>query len=390
VRFTLPNCLPLALLFAVGPLSAAEPRPISGKVSAETFVYTDDNHVDVFTPALTGTVENILAGWSVTGHYLVDVVTAASPDIIASASPPFREMRHDAALGGTYRFYSDLEVAADASISVEPDYLSISGGARLAIDMAQKNFTPFLGYAYRNDTIGRAGTTFDVFHRKFQTHSLTTGMTVVLNRSTLLTVQVDGILERGDQSKPYRYVPLFEVGTKNQLLPGSTVDQVNAIRLDARPLEQLPLERDRYALTARIARRFGQATLRAEERIYMDSWGLKATTTDIRFMKDVGRYLTLWPHARLHAQTGTNFWSRVYEVERPQIGMVNIPPIRTGDRELGPLVMLGIGGGASIQFSSRFAARMQIDGQWTSYLDALYVARRLGLFTALSVEASFD
>lgn len=372
------------------PLEAAEPRPISGKVATETFIYADDNHVDVFTPAIVGTIENTLAGWSVTGSYLVDVVTAASPDIIAAASPPFQELRHAATLAGTYRITSDLGVTGSAAVSSEPDYLSISGGARGTLDLAQKNLTLFLGYSYRNDTVGRVGTPFDVFSRKFQTHDFSSGISIVMNRSTLMTLQADVVLERGDQSKPYRYIPLFEKGTANLVPAGAAVDQVNAIRLDARPLEQLPLERDRYAGTVRLARRFGAATLRAEERLYIDSWGLKASTTDIRFMKDVASRLILWPHARLHMQTGTSFWSRAYEVDRPQPGIVKVPPIRTGDRELGPLVMMTLGGGASFQISSHISAGIQLDGMVTSYLDALYVARRFGMFSALTVEATFD
>lgn len=390
MRNALISLLALASAIAVHSANAAEPNPISAKVSAETFVYADDNHVDVVTPAVAGTIENTLAGWSIAGHYLVDVVTAASPDIVASASPPFRELRHDAAVVGTYRFPLDVAVTASVSVSSEPDYLSLSGGLRFSVDLRQKTITPFFGYAYRNDTVGRAGTSFAVFHRDFQTHSLTGGMSIILNRTTLLTVQADGVLERGDQSKPYRYVPLFQVGTKNQLPTGANIDLVNALRLDARPLEQLPLERDRYAATGRIARRFDQATLRAEERLYLDTWGIKASTTDVRFMKDIGRRFVIWPHLRLHAQTGTNFWKRVYEVQPPEIGVVNIPPIRTGDRELGPLIMMSLGGGALVQLSSRFSAGIQLDGNWTSYMDALYVAQRFGVFTAVSMEANFD
>ena len=53
---------------------------------------------------------------------------------------------------------------------------------------------------------------------------------------------------------------------------GATVDLVNATRLPARPLEQLPLARDRYSLGARYMHRFRTATLRLEERLYLDSW----------------------------------------------------------------------------------------------------------------------
>lgn len=337
------------LTLLVTPLFAKEPRALSGSVAAETFIYADDNHVDVLTPAVAGTIENTLTGWSISGSYLVDVVTAASPDIIASASPPFRELRHAGTLGGTYSFHPDLAVTANLAISAEPDYLSLSGGLRAALDLAQKNYTVFLGYSHRNDTVGRGGTSFDVFGRKFQTHDLSGGVSIVLNRSALLTLQMDGVFERGDQSKPYRYVPLFEVGTANLVQPGASVELVNASRLDARPLEVLPQQRDRYAFTARFARRFSKSTLRVEERLYADTWGVKASTTDVRFLVDMGRRFTLWPHGRLHFQSGADFWQRAYEVLRPSPGILDFPVIRTGDRELSPLYSVTMGGGASLE-----------------------------------------
>ena len=379
----------LLLVFLARSLPAAEPSAISARVNAETSLYTDDNHVDVFTPAMSGTVENPLAGWSVSGHYLVDVVTAASPDIVASASPPFQETRHAGSLGGTYRA-NDLSASADVSFSSEPDYLSLSGGLRGTLDLAQKNFTLFLGYSYRNDTAGRAGTPFEVFQRKLHAHSLMGGASIVLNRSMLATFQIDGTLERGNQSKPYRYVPLFEVGTADLVPPGASVEEVNAVRLDARPLEELPRLRDRYALTARISHRSSRATLRLEERLYADSWGLKASTTDARYMLDIGRRVTLWPHARVHVQTGATFWRRAYEVQGPEPGILDVPVIRTGDRELGPLYTLTGGGGVSVQLSARYSMTLQVDGTYTSFLDALFVSRRIGFFSALSAQASFE
>ena len=41
-------------------------------------------------------VESPTAGWNVGGSYLVDVVTAASPDIVSEASPPVRDIRQAA------------------------------------------------------------------------------------------------------------------------------------------------------------------------------------------------------------------------------------------------------------------------------------------------------
>ena len=40
-------------------------------------------------------------------------------------------------------------------------------------------------------------------------------------------------------------------------------------------------------LAGSVAHRFPSATLRASERLYIDTWGTKATTTDARYLYDI-------------------------------------------------------------------------------------------------------
>ena len=97
------------------------------------------------------------------------------------------------------------------------------------------------------------------------------------------------ILENGDQSKVYRYIPMFAPNVAPNVPLGATIDWVNDNRLPERPLEQLPLNRERFALTAQIAHRFDGSTIRLEERLYDDNWVLMASTTDARWIFDLGR-----------------------------------------------------------------------------------------------------
>lgn len=69
----------------------------------ETSGYTDTNHVNVLTPAIHGAVSSPTAGWNVSGSYLVDVVSAASPDIVSEASPPSTKSGRQGALGAASR-----------------------------------------------------------------------------------------------------------------------------------------------------------------------------------------------------------------------------------------------------------------------------------------------
>ncbi len=357
---------------------------IDGHVGIEYGQYADTDHVFVETPSISGTVSDPTKGWSVGGQYLVDVVSAASADIVSTASRRWTEVRQEGVLQGSYN-PATLGAQASATVSDEPDYLSLSAAGAVTQDLANKNLTWLLGYAYGHDVAGRSGTPFSVFSHTIDRNAFTGTLTLVLSPSTIASFIGDVILESGDQSKPYRYIPLFAPGT--QVPRGAPVDLVNSLRVSARPLEQLPLSRSRYALTARLAHRYRLATLRLEERVYADSWLLFATTTDARLLFDLSERVELGPHLRVHAQKAVDFWQRAY-VYGPG---VQYPALRTGDRELGPLVnataggtlRIGIGGDAN---PTSWVLGFDLNATTTQYLDDLYVTNRISAIGGVTLE----
>jgi hypothetical protein len=325
----------------------------------------------------------------VNGRYLVDMVSAASPDIVATASPRWNEVRHGGSLGAKYK-PGTFGVAAFGSVSYTPDYLSLGGGGQLTEEVDDKLLTLVQGYSFGKDTIGRTGTPFSVFSRELTYHALSLGASRVVNTGLVLGLFGDAVLESGDQSKPYRYVPVFSPDAAAKVSRGASPDEVAGLRINARPLEQLPLSRQRWAVTGRLAWRLTSATLRLEERGYTDSWGLLASTTDARYMVDVSQRVILWPHLRVHVQNGVDFWKRAYSA----IGPGDLPAFRTGDRELGPLRNLGLGGGARLALGKAgsaedFVLTASVDGTWTSFLDALYVKDRWSLIGVVGAEVTF-
>jgi hypothetical protein len=211
---------------------------------------------------------------------------------------------------------------------------------------------------------------------------------MVVNRTTTLSFIVDPVFESGNQAKPYRYIPLFAPGTRVPI--GASIDLVNSLRESARPLEQLPLSRQRYALTTRLAHRFHRSTLRLDERLYGDSWLLFATTTDARYLFDLGRRVDTGPHARLHVQNGVDFWQRAYALEPG----FNYPQYRTGDRELGPLVSVTGGWSLSVGLGSLGNSNSWVlgfDANFTStrFLDDLYVTQRTSALVGVTLEANW-
>lgn len=359
------------------------------RVKTEVSAYQDSVAVSVLTPAVSATVESPTAGWNVNGHYLVDMVSAASPDIVSTASPRWGEVRQAGGLSGGYK-PGNFGFDASANVSYTNDYLSLNGGGKLTLDLDEKNYTLVGGYYYGHDVIGRTGTPFSVFNRTLDTHSIVAGLTAVINPTTVFSLGGDLQIERGDQSKPYRYIPLFSPTVAGNIPRGASPDVVSASRIGARPLEQLPLARERYALTGRLVNHSSAGTLRLEERLYVDTWALKASTTDARFYFDASKRLEIGPHARFHVQSAVSFWQRAYT----STGANDIPALRTGDRELGALFTAGGGLGLRAAIGSNADPQAWVltfgaDGYYTSFADALYVTTRFSVFTALGLEATF-
>lgn len=374
------NCLP------------QDKKPIVIRAGFDIGAYTDSTSVQVLTPAIDASVSSPTQGWNVGGSYLVDIVSAASPDVISTASHNFRDLRHAVALNGGYK-PGNYGAQASASLSVENDYVSRNGGLTLSGDFMDKRVTPSIGYFRTQDTIGRSGTSYDVFSNSLATNEVQLGSAFVMTPLSVMQLGLTWQGERGDQSKPYRYIPLFGEGVGVPI--GASYDIVNQYRLPVRPLEQLPTSRDRWALAARYNRRFGSATLRLEERLYYDTWQTKASSTDLRYLLDLTRQLRVGPHVRVHAQTAANFYKRKYIATLNPDGSLDLPKYRTTDRELSQLVSLTGGGSARLALSApedkiQFGVQLDADAMYTRYFDALYIKSRLALWSVLRFDVEFQ
>ena len=368
-------------------------KPLVVKAGTQLSGYSDTTNVEVWSPEIDANVSSPTQGWNVGGHFLVDVVTAASPDIVSEASPPFHEQRYSGGLDGGYKL-GPYGAQAQVNYSAEPDYISRGGGLALTMDLNDKLITPRVAVNYNHDSVGRGP---DNFIDTLDTTEIEGGVTLVVSPTSLLLISATAQIENGDESKPYRYVPMFDpVNVAPFIVPGQSIAVVNQERLPFRPVEQLPRIRDRYALGARFAHRFNGATLRLEQRLYSDSWSLKATTTDARYVYDLGRHLEVWPHVRFNAQTGTNFYQLAYSATvDPVTSQLVVPVYRTTDRELSPLVSLTGGGGGHFILSpsdakTQYGIAVQADVMFTKYFDALFITQRTALYGTVGFDAEFE
>lgn len=381
-REALTNCL------GVGGASGSA---LNIRALMEVTGYHDTDHVDIFSPAWLVAIDSPTGGWGMSASFVVDVVTTASTDIVATASPRVREARYAPGLSGTKKFGGLGAVTVHGEVSSEPDYLATGGGIGYSVDVAGKRLTPSIGYNLGFDTVGRSGTPFAIYNRQLLNHGVSFALSTVVNKSTIFVPAITFVAEVGDQSKPYRYMPMFKESDVPKLYPGISIAEVNKYRLPERPLEQLPPIKLRYAVAGLFAHRFQTSTIRVEERLYTDSWGLKASTTDITYLYDVNESVRLWPHARVHAQTGANFYHLGYAAESNGTS-IKLPTYRTGDREEGPLVTgsLGLSGRMALGEKKNFAIAVMAEGVYTQFLDQLYITSRLGVLGVSTLEVAFE
>lgn len=371
----------------------AKSKPLVVRTALEMSAFRDTLDVLILNPLVRFNVASPTKGWSFGASYLVDVISAASPDFVSTASPTGHDMRHAIAVNGAYKpglYGADV----NAGYSTEADYISRFVGVGLLADTFDKRFTPRVGWTFAYDTISRGGTPNDVFHHNLTTNEGELSFSTVLSPKTVLLIGGTVGIERGDQSKPYRLIPMFAPSVSDKAIPpGASPDLVNSTRLPVRPYEQLPKERNRVAAGARLIRRIGPTTLRLEERLYTDTWQNKSSTTDLRWLVDASSRFTIGPHFRYHVQSGTNFFQRVYYAQtEPQIVL---PKFRTTDRELGPMFALTGGASAWWRLSGEDASLGWMlyasgDGLFDFYSNSLYIKNRQAVYGTLGVEAVFE
>jgi hypothetical protein len=381
--------------------SGGKGRGLSIRTGLEIASYNDTVNVDVFAPTLFFSAENPTAGWSIGATYGVDVVSNASPDIVATASRRFDEIRNDGTLAGEFKA-GPVRVGLDGGISVEPDYFGRGVGASLSADVYNKQITPTLAYHLGFDLMSRCGgadtgqagspgicTPSSVFSRNIFTHTIDVGSSFIISPSTILVFGGTVAIISGDTSKPYRHIPMFSADMVDRLPRGATPDLVNAVRLQPDPFEQVPTSRDRFAVLGRVAHRFENGTLRLDERLYTDTWALHATTTDLRYLHDATKTFRFGPHVRFHAQNGVSFWQRAYVATDTPQGW-SLPTYRTLDRELSPLFALTAGGSFRWQATEIFSINVVAEAVYTQFLNAIYVYDQMGFFSATTLELGFE
>lgn len=301
--------LQLALFFALGRLASADPIDEPG-VSAGLHVYADDDHVTVVSPSASVRTD-VTPHVSVSADTTVDAVSAASVDVITSASPStVHEQRVELGLSSTYREQRTRWWTTGVRASHEHDYDSVRLRASGRWELGQRNTTLQLDYVFGYDDV--TSMMDRSFHRDRQSHELMLSASQLLNRRAVLDVVVDVTRANGYHASPYRWI-LLDVPASP--LPMRLEEVTPRLRASAAVATRI-----RYALTDRT-------TTSAMYRFYDDTWAMRSHTVTTEVLRTVGDWL-IGGSLRGYVQSDASFYAARYTGE---------PRYRTHDRTLGAM-----------------------------------------------------
>lgn len=285
----------------------------------------DGGGVEIDGPSLL-VRKQVAKNVSVVGNYYVDMVSSASIDVITTASP-YTEERKQYSFGVDY-LHGNTTMALGYTSSSESDFDATTYNFSVSEDMFGDLTTLTLSYSLGDDTVGRSDD--DTFSRDNTRQQYGIGLTQILTRDLIATLNFETITDEGFLNNPYRAVryadPESALGYsfEPELYPHTRTS--NAIGL-----------RTRYYLPYRAA-------LQAEYRWFTDTWDIDAHTAALSYVHPLDPW-TFTIKYRWHDQTGAHFFRDLFS----RAGQFNF---RGRDKELSPLTSQTLKLAASYEFLS--------------------------------------
>jgi len=248
---------------------------------------------------------------SFVGNYYVDMVSSASIDVITTASP-YSEERTQWSLGMDY-LRGNTTVSTNFTSSSESDFDAKTYSLSISQDMFGDMTTLTLSYALGDDVVGKVGD--PEFTRDNTRQHYGIGLTQILTRNLITTLNIETITDEGFLNNPYRSVRFF--------------DPLSAVGYSYEP-ELYPSTRTTNAVGVR-ARYFlpYRAALQGEYRFFTDTWGITSHTASVGYVHP-WRDWTFKAKYRWYDQNGADFYRDIF-------ARSEATNFRGRDKELSPL-----------------------------------------------------
>jgi Protein of unknown function (DUF3570) len=230
---------------------------------------------------------------SFVGNYYIDMVSSASIDVVTTASP-YTEERKQWSLGMDY-LRGNTTMRLNYVSSVESDFDATTYAFSVSQDMFGDLTTLTLSYAFGEDVVGRSDD--PSFSRDNRRQQYGIGLSQILTRNLIATLNFETITDEGFLNNPYRSVRYVDAGSARgysyepELYPATRTS--NAIGLRAR-----------YYMPYRAA-------LEGEYRFFTDTWDIQAHTASLTYVHPWGAF-TFEGKVRWHTQNSAAFYSDLF------------------------------------------------------------------------------
>ena len=271
--------------------------------------------------------------FSVSYNYYVDMITSASIDVLLTASP-YKERRTQQSGSVEYQ-HGKTTYSVGYIHSREPDYIADTTNFSLSQDMFGDLTTVTMSYSrgwdhvYRDIKLADGAIVNDpTFAQQVDHRSYGVGLTQVLTRNLILSLNYQALTDQGYLQSPYRDVVYLTPGvgkgwaTAPQVYPGTHTSNATSADL-------------KYYLPYRAALDFFY-------RYYTDTWGIGANTLQLGYTQP-------WRHwifdgtLRYYRQNAANFYNDLFP-------RANAQNFEARDRELAAFSSYTVGVGASYEF----------------------------------------
>ena len=248
---------------------------------------------------------------SVVGNYYVDMVSSASIDVITTASP-YTEERKQWSLGMDY-LRGNTTMSANYTVSEESDFDGETVSFSVSQDMFGDLTTLTLSYALGDDLVRKSDD--ETFERPLDRQIYGVGVTQILTKNLISSLNIETITEEGYLNNPYRSVryfdPTADLGYRfeGELYPNTRTSNAVGLRM-------------RYFLPYRAA-------IEGEYRFFTDTWDIEGHTASLSYIHP-WKDFTFTGKIRYHDQTGAHFYRDVFSRSQAT-------NFRGRDKELSPL-----------------------------------------------------
>ena len=230
---------------------------------------------------------------SFVGNYYMDMVISASIDVITTASP-YTEEREQWSLGMDY-LRGNTTMSVNYTSSDESDFDAETFAFSVSQDMFGDLTTLTLSYALGDDLVRRSDD--PTFEQSLDRQIYGVGVTQILTKNLISSLNFETITEEGYLNNPYRSVRYFDAGSavgysfEPELYPNTRTSNAVGIRL-------------RYFLPYRAA-------VEGEYRFFTDTWDIDGHTASLSYIHPWEDF-TFTGKFRYHDQTGAHFYSDLF------------------------------------------------------------------------------